>query len=473
MSVRSRSSTAPRTIDWSTSPSSADDRSPPDGSAATTGYLRAGVASCRAVRRGRSRRWRPAGTSSAPPRRPRFPQLLGLSVEDVRDGYCRMRLPFRAELLHAGGVVHGGALASLLDSVLVPAIGVSLPAGRRLLDRRSARAVRRQPRRRGRRGRRMDRAPRPAHGVRRERGPRRQHGAVDRQGDLHVQRADRLMTTLSERASKELLARVRRAACRRSASAVDADGGRSPPPSALGFPVVAQAERRRHRPQDRAWPRSSRPRRRRGGSRGGRRPCSPRRRPDDGDVELLVAPMIAGRRELIAGAVRDPQFGPTVMLGVGGVLAEAIDDVVFRPAPLDRDDGRRDDRRPAHERRCSGRSAARQRSTGRALAAALVALGRVITERDDVASVDVNPLIIDADGRPVAVDALVELRSVRPPVRPRAGAGDARRPSSSPPCSSRAVSSSPERRRTPASSGSCRCTTCWRRGTPGRSTAPT
>jgi uncharacterized protein (TIGR00369 family) len=57
-----------------------------------------------------------------------FPQLLGLTVEEVRDGYCRMRMPFRAELLHAGGVVHGGALASLLDSVLVPAIGVSLPS---------------------------------------------------------------------------------------------------------------------------------------------------------------------------------------------------------------------------------------------------------------------------------------------------------------------------------------------------------
>ncbi|HET9548097.1 MAG TPA: acetate--CoA ligase family protein, partial [Desertimonas sp.] len=57
--------------------------------------------------------------------------------------------------------------------------------------------------------------------------------------------------------------------------------------------------------------------------------------PDDGDVELLVAPMIEGRRELIVGAVRDPQFGATVMLGIGGVLAEAIADVVFRPAPVD------------------------------------------------------------------------------------------------------------------------------------------
>jgi acyl-CoA thioesterase len=68
-------------------------------------------------------RWHKFGASGET----RFPQLLGLTVEEVRDGYCRMRMPFRAELLHAGGVVHGGALASLLDSVLVPAIGVSLP----------------------------------------------------------------------------------------------------------------------------------------------------------------------------------------------------------------------------------------------------------------------------------------------------------------------------------------------------------
>ena len=45
--------------------------------------------------------------------------------------------------------------------------------------------------------------------------------------------------------------------------------------------------------------------------------------------------MVKGNRELIVGAVRDPQFGPTVMLGVGGIFAEAIADVVFRPAPLD------------------------------------------------------------------------------------------------------------------------------------------
>lgn len=68
-------------------------------------------------------RWRKFGSAGEI----NFPQHLGLTVEDVRHGYCRMRLPFRPELKHAGGIVHGGAIASLLDSSLVPAIGVTLP----------------------------------------------------------------------------------------------------------------------------------------------------------------------------------------------------------------------------------------------------------------------------------------------------------------------------------------------------------
>src|SRR5207237_10711501 len=57
-------------------------------------------------------------------------------------------------------------------------------------------------------------------------------------------------------------------------------------------------------------------------------------RPEDGDVGLLVGAMVSGSRELIAGYIRDEEFGPTVMLGVGGVLAEAVADVAFRLAPL-------------------------------------------------------------------------------------------------------------------------------------------
>ncbi|MBI5504352.1 MAG: PaaI family thioesterase [Deltaproteobacteria bacterium] len=52
-----------------------------------------------------------------------FPGLVGIRLEEVRTDYARMRLPFRAQLNHPGGVVHGGALATLIDTVVVPAIG--------------------------------------------------------------------------------------------------------------------------------------------------------------------------------------------------------------------------------------------------------------------------------------------------------------------------------------------------------------
>jgi len=52
-----------------------------------------------------------------------FPTLVGLVVEEVRTDYCRMRLPFRIELEQPAGVVHGGAIATALDSVVVPAVG--------------------------------------------------------------------------------------------------------------------------------------------------------------------------------------------------------------------------------------------------------------------------------------------------------------------------------------------------------------
>lgn len=52
-----------------------------------------------------------------------FPKLVGLFVEEIRIGYCRMALPFRDELEQPMGVVHGGAIATLIDASVVPAIG--------------------------------------------------------------------------------------------------------------------------------------------------------------------------------------------------------------------------------------------------------------------------------------------------------------------------------------------------------------
>ena len=130
--------------------------------------------------------------------------------------------------------------------------------------------------------------------------------------------------------------------------------------------------------------------------------------PEDGDVSLLVAPMVGGTRELIAGVVRDRQFGASVMLGVGGILAEAVADVVFRPAPVDAvtaGEMIRDLRTQALLGEFRGDAAVDRDQ----LVSILVGLGRLAAERDDVVGIDINPLIVQPDGTMLAVDGLVEL----------------------------------------------------------------
>ncbi len=144
-------------------------------------------------------------------------------------------------------------------------------------------------------------------------------------------------------------------------------------------------------------------------------------RPEDGEVSLLVAEQVRGSRELIAGIVRDPRFGPCVLLGVGGVLAEALGDVVFAVAPLGREQAME---------MIDGLSARRlfldaQRGEpplDRGLLADLLeGLGRLAQDRPEIESVDLNPVIV-SNGRPIAVDCLVEAR-VDPATREREDSG--------------------------------------------------
>jgi succinyl-CoA synthetase beta subunit len=131
-----------------------------------------------------------------------------------------------------------------------------------------------------------------------------------------------------------------------------------------------------------------------------------RAQPGDGEVSVLVGAMVSGIRELIAGVVRDPQFGPCVMLGVGGVLAEAVGDVAFRLAPLESTDAEEmiDD---LDSQALLGPLRGEPAVDRDRLAKLLVGLGRAVTEHPEIRSIDLNPLIV-VDGIPTAVDALVE-----------------------------------------------------------------
>jgi acetate---CoA ligase (ADP-forming) subunit beta len=129
--------------------------------------------------------------------------------------------------------------------------------------------------------------------------------------------------------------------------------------------------------------------------------------PDDGDVAVLVAPMVRGTRELIAGLADDPQFGMTVMVGIGGVLAEAVADVAIRLVPI----GPVDAFEMIDElatRALLGPFRGEPAVNRERLAEVLVGLSRAAEQTPELVSADLNPLIV-VDGAPVAVDALVEV----------------------------------------------------------------
>lgn len=129
--------------------------------------------------------------------------------------------------------------------------------------------------------------------------------------------------------------------------------------------------------------------------------------PEDGAVSLLVAPMLTGTRELIAGLATDAQFGRTVVLGVGGILAEAVADVAIRLVPVERVDALEMIEDLATQA-LLGPFRGEPAVDREALADVVLALSAAAEATPELVSADLNPLIV-VDGRPVAVDALVEV----------------------------------------------------------------
>ncbi len=120
---------------------------------------------------------------------------------------------------------------------------------------------------------------------------------------------------------------------------------------------------------------------------------------------ILVQPQIAGGVEIIVGMVRDAQFGPCVMCGFGGILAEAIKDSVFAAAPLTREEALDLIGRLKSQKLLDGfrGSPAVNREQ---LAKVLVNLGRLGIDYPRIAEIDVNPMIATEQGL-IAVDAAI------------------------------------------------------------------
>ncbi len=126
----------------------------------------------------------------------------------------------------------------------------------------------------------------------------------------------------------------------------------------------------------------------------------------DGDA-VLVQQMVKGQRELVVGLTRDPQFGPCVMFGLGGIFTEILEDTVFRVAPLERFDAM-DMMQEIKSHKILNAVRGLEAVDRERLADMLITVGQIGIENESIKEIDINPVIISR-GKPVAVDALVVL----------------------------------------------------------------
>jgi succinyl-CoA synthetase beta subunit len=111
--------------------------------------------------------------------------------------------------------------------------------------------------------------------------------------------------------------------------------------------------------------------------------------------------------ELLLGARRDPNFGPVVAVGTGGILTEAIKDTSLALAPVGQDEARAILREGIRARLLAGLRG-RPPAEDPALIEAIVGIGDLIATYPRVHEVDVNP-IITAGPQAIAVDAVIIL----------------------------------------------------------------
>lgn len=126
-------------------------------------------------------------------------------------------------------------------------------------------------------------------------------------------------------------------------------------------------------------------------------------------ARVVVQAMVSGGVEMVLGMVRDPQFGPLIMCGLGGVFVEVMKDVAFKLPPLSEEDALE----------MIGHLKAKRLLTGyrgsvsmdlKPLTDALLTLSRLVEDFPLISELDINPFVVCADGtRSRAIDARIVL----------------------------------------------------------------
>lgn len=149
-----------------------------------------------------------------------------------------------------------------------------------------------------------------------------------------------------------------------------------------------------------------------------------RHRPDLRYEGAIVASQVSGGLELVLGVQRDPEVGPVVMFGTGGVMLELAKDVSFGPVPLTADTAR-----TMIDRTAAGRLLRGFRGDagydGEGVVAALVMLSELAADLGpQVESIDVNPFVALRNGTGYALDGLIVLRDAAVDRAPAPAASD-------------------------------------------------
>jgi acyl-CoA synthetase (NDP forming) len=122
-----------------------------------------------------------------------------------------------------------------------------------------------------------------------------------------------------------------------------------------------------------------------------------RKEPSAKVVGILVEKMMPTSTEVIVGGIRDSQFGPSIMFGIGGIFTEIYDDVAFRVAPIDKLDALN----LIHELKGSKiLEGARGKPPVNldSIINVLINASNLMMEHDAISQLDLNPVIVYSDG---------------------------------------------------------------------------
>jgi acetyltransferase len=111
-----------------------------------------------------------------------------------------------------------------------------------------------------------------------------------------------------------------------------------------------------------------------------------------------VQQMVTGGREVLVGMSRDPQFGPLVAFGLGGIYVEALKDVTFRVAPFSREEADEMIREIRSYPLLEG-VRGEPPADHEAMIDALLRISRLVTDFPEIVELDINPLMVFEEGR--------------------------------------------------------------------------